>query len=455
MIGQIIFLLLLATAGYLAFLGFSKVWRNIHLGKKDNSHIDTSIALRNVLLVAFGQKKMFKKWLPAVLHFFIYAAFLITQIELLEIISDGLTGIHRLFSGLGGFYTFLISTIEVLSLLALIATIIFLWRRNILKVDRFQQPEMSGWPRLDANLILMGECILVLGIFTMNGADLQLQMLMPDEYPNTGPLAISQFISPLLFESYSSSTLIVLERIGWWLHVIVVFGFMVYLPWSKHLHIFLAFPNTWFASQRVRGQMENMPEIMNEVRTMMGLPLLADNDNLLADELPEFGANDVTGLSNLDILGAYTCTECGRCTQVCPANITGKKLSPRKIMMDVRDRAEEIGNKIKSAKSEYIKPEAASAGLPLTAATFQDGQSLFNRIRPEEIHACTTCNACVEACPVMISPLNIIMKLRRYEILTDSTGPTDWLAMFNSMESSQSAWQIPMDRDQWAKDAVQ
>lgn len=454
MISQIIFIFLLAAAGYLAFLGFSKVWRNIHLGKKDNSRIDASIALRNVLLVAFGQKKMFKKWLPAVLHFFIYVAFLITQIELVEIISDGLTGKHRLFAGLGGFYTFLISTIEVLSLLALFATIVFLWRRNIIKVDRFQQPEMSGWPRLDANLILIGECILVLGIFMMNGADLQLQLLMPDQYPTTGNLAISQFISPLLFEGLASSTLIVMERMGWWLHVVVVFGFMVYLPWSKHLHIFLAFPNTWFANQRARGQMENMPEIMNEVRTMMGLPLLK-GDSPLTDEIPEFGANDVTGLSTIDILGAYTCTECGRCTQVCPANITGKKLSPRKIMMDVRDRAEEVGNKIRSAKSEYLKPDAASVGLRLTAATFQDGQSLFDRIFPEEIHACTTCNACVEACPVLISPLNIIMKLRRFEILTDSAGPSDWLAMFNSMENSQSAWQIPMDRDQWAKDAAQ
>lgn len=438
MLQSILFILVAAAGTWFAAKGFRRVWQNIQLGKPEKVSGDTAQRWRNVLLVALGQQKMFKNWLPAVLHLFIYIAFVITQIELIEIFVDGIFGSHRFFAPyLGGFYTFVISSIEVLSVLAFVATLAFLSRRNILRVARFQKPELKGFPFRDANLILLGEIILITGIFCMNGGDKVLQTRGVEHYHLTGNFAVSTWLGPLLFGGLSDAAVLIIERFGWWLHILTVFGFLCYLPYSKHLHIILAFPNTWYARINAKGQMANMPEIQQEVRAMMGLPALEPEPPAApaAGAELEFGANDVTNLSWINLLQAYSCTECGRCTAACPANITGKKLSPRKVMMDVRDRAEEIGAAIAQGKG--------------TKDSFEDGKSLFDRITPEEIHACTTCNACVEACPVMINPLDIILQLRRHEILTQSAGPAEWLPMFNSIENAGAAWAMSEPREAW------
>jgi heterodisulfide reductase subunit C len=436
MIQQVLFLIVLSIVGFLAFRSYGHVFRSIKLGKPENIGGDSGTRWKNVLLVAFGQKKMFKRIIPAVLHLFIYVAFLFTQIELIEIIVDGIFGQHRFFaSALGGLYTLIINTIEFLSLGALIATIIFLARRNLFKVPRLVMPEMKGWPTLDANNILYAEIVLIIAIFTMNGADGLLQNLDPEHYPETGHLILSSIFGSAFFSGMSEGTLHMLERAGWWAHILVVFGFLLYLPISKHLHILLAFPNVYFAKLNSRGEMKNMPAIMDEVKSMMGLT--EDTGAEMTDELPDFGANDIFGLSWKNLLDSYTCTECGRCSSVCPASQTGKKLSPRKIVMDVRDRTTEVAAAIKDKKYD--------------ASGYDDGKSLFDYISDEELFACTTCNACVEACPVMINPLEPILELRRYRILTDSAGPGDWTPMFTSLENTGAVWQMPNERIEWAK----
>jgi len=432
-IQQILFLLVMIIAVSSAYKAYSKIYRNIHFGKPEDISGDEGQRWWNVILVAFGQKKMFKRWIPAVLHLFIYVAFLFTQIELIEIFIDGLTGKHRIFAPyLGVLYSIIISTIEILSFLALIATFVFLVRRNLLKLPRLKMPEMGGWPTIDANLILFGELLLVNGIFMMNGADVVLQDIDPVHYPDTGFFAISSWMGPVLFEGLGKNMLQIIERTGWWLHLLTVLAFLNYLPLSKHLHIFLAFFNVYFSKLKPRGEMENMPDVMNEVKSMMGL--IPEGDLDPNAELPEFGAKDIFDLSWKNILDSYTCTECGRCSSVCPANITGKKLSPRKIMMDVRDRVTEISENIDSGQENFLSTEAKAAGKELNQHTYDDGKSLFDYISKEEIHACTTCNACVEACPVLIDPMEPILKLRRYEILTESAGPADWTPMFTSIE---------------------
>lgn len=450
-LSQIIFLVLTAVVFFIAFKQFGAIYQNIKLGKDEQISGDTGWRWQNVLMVAFGQKKMFKRFIPAILHFFIYAAFLMTQVELIEIFIDGIGGVHRFFAGpLGGLYTFIISFIEILSVLAFVATIVFLWRRNILKLPRFWKPEMIGWPKLDGNLILVGELLLLVGIFSMNGADTLLQQIDPEHFPDTGKLAISSWLGPALFGGFDASTLHFIERFGWWLHIIVVFGFITYLPFSKHLHIFLAFPNVFFSRKRSRGEIENMPEIMNEVKSMMGL--VEDTGAEMSEEIPEFGSKDIFDLSWKNILEAYTCTECGRCTSVCPANMTGKKLSPRKVMMDIRDRVEEVGKNLKTGSAEFISADKKADDVTLNKDNYDDGKSLFDYISNEELYACTTCNACVEACPVMISPLEPILEMRRYDILTNSSGPSDWLPMFNSVENGGAVWQMPEERAAWTKE---
>ena len=445
--------------GYAAFQ-FSKLRRNVLLGQDEALEVAPGERFWNMFLVAFGQKKMFKRWIPAVLHLFIYVAFLFTQIELVEILVDGFTSGHRTFLGaLGGLYTVILNTIEVLSVLALIATVAFLIRRNALYIPRFHKPEMEGWPHKDANIILYLEIVLVLAIITMNGTDVVLQGRGEAAYHDTGTLAVSSWLGPMLFGGLENGTLIVLERIGWWVHFLVVLAFLNYLPISKHLHILLAFPNTYFARLKPKGEMANMPDVQKEVQSMLD-PDAAFDESAMTEELPEFGAKDVTDLSWLDVLGGYACTQCGRCTAECPANITGKKLSPRKIMMDIRTRAEEIGEKLDSGSAEYISAsaktaaEAAGETAVLTKDNFDDGRSLFDLITREEIHACTTCQACVEACPININPLEPILKLRRYEILTESAGPGDWVPMFTAIENGGSAWAIPDARDKWATEAT-
>ena len=453
MLQQIFFAIIVILSVVWATRQFMRVRRNILLGKDEDLSGNEGERLKNVVLIALGQKKMFKRWIPAVLHLFIYVAFLMTQVELIEIFIDGFFGTHRFFLDyIGVLYPIIISFIEILSVGAFIATIIFLARRNLLKIPRFHKPEMTLWPKLDGNLILLGELALLVGIFSMNGADVVLQQLNPAKYHDTGTFAISSFVGPLIFGSFNEGILMLVERFGWWLHIITVLLFLNYLPKSKHLHIFLAFPNTYFSRLEPKGQMSNMPEIMDEVKSMMGLT--PESDAPMDEELPEFGANDVSSLSWKNIMEAYTCTECGRCTDVCPANITGKKLSPRKVMMDIRDRAEEVGEKLDSGHFKYIKEDERNSAKALTEANFDDGKTLFDYISKEEIHACTTCNACVEACPVLINPLDAILKLRRYEILTESAGPSDWLPMFNAIENSGAVWQLPDDRDKWALDAM-
>jgi len=437
-------------AFFLAGRQFYAIYKKIHLGKPEKISGHENERWRNLILIAFGQKKMFKKPIPAFLHLCIYVAFLFTQVELIEIMMDGVFGYHRFFAQyLGVFYTLAIGVIEILSSLAFIATIAFLTRRNILKLKRFWKAEMTTWPRLDANLILIGELILVCAILTMNSADTMLQQLRPEEYHHTGFLPVSGWLGPLLFNHFTADWLVWIERLGWWVHVLAVYGFLVYLPFSKHLHIVLAFFNSWFSRIKPRGEMSNMPEVMNEVRSMLGLPV--DPNTISASASVEFGAKDINGLSWKNILDAYTCTECGRCTAVCPANLTGKKLSPRKVMMDIRDRTEEISAKLKSGSAQYISDDKKQDGVSLTIDNFDDGLSLFDKITPEEINACTTCNACIEACPVLIDPLDPILQMRRYQILMESKGPAEWVPMFNSLESSGAVWQIPDPRSKWAE----
>ncbi len=451
MIQQVLFAIVVVGAFGFALNKYAKIYRNIMLAKDYDTQGNDFQRMKNVGLIAFGQKKMFKRMVPALLHLCIYAAFMITQIELIEIFIDGFTGSHRFFrDALGGFYTFTISFIEILSVLAFVATIAFLARRNALKLPRFHMDEMTGWPKWDGNLILVFELMLIIFIFHMNGADEVLYNMgksgqHPGEVGSYG-FAISQFVGPLMFGwlaefgDFGIWMLNILERFGWWGHILMVLTFLMYLPFSKHLHIMLAFPNTYFAPLNSRGEMENMPDVMNEVKMMMGLSEMSA-DAPAEDELPEFGAKDIFGLTWKNMLDAYTCTECGRCSSVCPANLTGKKLSPRKIMMDIRDRAEEVGKNIDSGEQQ--------------AHNYDDGKSLFDYISREEIHACTTCNACVEACPVMISPMEPILKLRRYEILTESAGPSDWVPMFTSMENGGSPWAVNDARDKWATDELE
>ncbi|MEZ5013398.1 MAG: 4Fe-4S dicluster domain-containing protein [Chitinophagales bacterium] len=430
-VAQGLFALILGAGVLLAGMRFMAIRKNILMGRDDVDRSEPGRRWKNMILFALGQKKMFRKPLPAVLHFFIYASFIIVNIELLEIAVDGIFGTHRFFAPfLGGFYTFMISLIESLSFLALIATLIFLTRRNILKIDRFHKPEMKGWPFRDANLILLFELILVTAILTMNGADYQLQQMGSPHYVSTGTLLVAQFSSGL-FAHMPEHHLIILERTAWWIHILGILFFLNYIPFSKHLHIILAFPNAYFMPLEKKGKLPNMPVIMQEVKNMLDP---SAEQSVIADPPKTFGAKDVTDLNWKQLLDAYSCTECGRCTAACPANQTGKKLSPRKIMMDVRDRAEELGPLLRRNGADH-----------------SDGKALLgDYISTEEIRACTTCNACVEECPVNINPLSIIVELRRYAVMEQSDAPAEWNTMFNNMENNQSPWQFnPMDRIKW------
>ena len=417
-----------------------KLIRNINLGQKVNRSDNASERWKNMAMIALGQKKMFARPISAILHFALYLAFIITQIELLEIIIDGVFGTHRFFKpSLGGFYTFLISFIEILSLLALVATIVFLLRRNLLKLPRFNKAEMLGWPTKDANLILIMEIVLVTCIFTMNGTDEVLYSLGKSHFEGTGSFhfAISQHLGPAIFGGMSESTLHILERVGWWGHFLMVIAFLNYLYYSKHLHILLAFPNTYFADLNAQGKFDNLESVTKEVKIMMD-PNADPYATQPVDEsaVPsKFGASDVQDLNWVQLLNAYTCTECGRCTSSCPANQTGKKLSPRKIMMDTRDRMEEVGKNIDANKGVFIP----------------DNKSLLNDyITQEELWACTSCNACVEECPVNISPLSIIMDMRRYLVMEQSAAPQSLNAMMTNIENNGAPWQYnQQDRLNW------
>ena len=431
---QLLFILILALAFVLIRRRAIQISRNIRLGKGSFPKDHGKDRMRNVLLIAFGQKKMFKRPAPAILHFFVYAGFLVINIEVLEFVIDGVSGSHRIFAPyLAGAYPVLMNIFEFLAVSVLVACSAFLVRRNIMKVRRFWSAEMKAWPRLDANLILITEILLMIAILTMNAADQVLQARLPDQYPPTGPLLFSRFLVPG-FSGLADPALMLTERFAWWFHIAGILGFAVYITYSKHLHIFLAFPNTFYASLKPKGQMSAMEVVTTEVRSMLGLPV----DTLANPPEPgRFGAKDVNDLSRVSLLAAFACTECGRCTAECPANITGKVLSPRKIMMDTRDRMEEVGKSMANG----------GAGL-------NDGKSLFgDYITREEVNACTSCNACVEACPVMINPLEIILEIRRYIAMEESGSPPSWNMMFQNIENNFAPWKFsPADRFNWAKE---
>jgi heterodisulfide reductase subunit C len=428
-ISQILFLILLISSGYIISRRINFIKRNILLGKKKyDSNTDKKTRIKNLILIAFGQSKMFKRVIPAFLHLMIYTGFIVINIEILEIILDGLLGKHRIFAVLGmPYYNIFISIIEFFVVFVLISCIFFLVRRNILNIKRFKSPELKGWPILDANLILIFEIILMVAILTMNASDLLLQDLK--EYPYTGNFYFSSFIKPL-FNEISVSTLLIIERVSWWIHIIGIFLFAIYVSYSKHLHIFLAFPNIYHSGNQALGKMTNMNSITNEINTMMGK---TTNDN--NQEVPSrFGIKDVEDLSWKNLMDAYSCSECGRCSSVCPPNITGKKLSPRKIMMDVRDRADEIGRKIDNNE------------------TYNDKSLVGDYITYEEVFACTSCSACVEECPLNINPLDIIIESRRYAALEESNLPNEWNAMLQNIETNFSPWKFPIsERSDWHK----
>ncbi len=432
---QIIFVLLLATAIWLFSKKVKEIAGNIRLGKDENFSDHPADRWRNLLLLAFGQKKMFRKPLVAVLHFIVYAGFIIINIEILEIILDGVFGTHRLFAPfLGRFYTFVINFFELLAAGVLISCIIFLIRRNIIRLKRFRSRDLDGWPRSDANIILITEIILMSLFLKMNATDTLLQHRMYGEYAlhQTGDFMVSSLLHPLL-NGFSSGTLHVFERTTWWMHIAGILVFLNYLPFSKHLHIVLAFPNAYYTRLQPKGEMKNMPAVQNEVLYAMQ-PELAPTD---AAPPQKFGAKDIFDLSWRNLLDAYSCTECGRCSAACPATQTGKLLSPRKIMMDTRDRMQEVRKNIKT-----------NGGFK------DDGHTLlYNYITPEELRACTTCNACVQECPVSISPLEIILELRRALIMEDSDAPAEWNAMSSNIENNFAPWKFnPGERDQWRAD---
>jgi heterodisulfide reductase subunit C len=430
-----------AGVGFFAYNAW-KVRYNILLGQDIERSDRKGERLKTMLLVAFGQKKMFSRPIPALLHLALYVAFVITQIELIEIAIDGLSGNHRFFYfKLGGFYTFMISFIEILSVLAFVATLAFLARRNLLKLPRFTMRELVGWPTKDANFILLMEIVLICCIFSMNGADEVL-------YSRGGShvefakghfdFAISSCLGPMLFDNFSIDSLHMIERIGWWGHILMVFAFLNYLPYSKHFHILLAFPNTYFSNLEKKGKFTNMESVTNEVKLMLDPnadPYAAPAN---PDEAPKrFGAKDVTDLTWKNLLDAYTCTECGRCSSSCPANVTGKLLSPRKIMMDTRDRLVEVGENYRKHGKGY-----------------DDGKSLLgDYIKEEELWACTSCNACVEECPVNIDPLSIIVDLRRYLVMEESKVPSELTGMLTNIENNGAPWQFAQtERLNWANE---
>ena len=430
-IDNIVFILSLSVAGWYFYKNAGQIRTNINLGQPLNRTDRKSERWQTMLRVAFGQSKMQAKPVAGALHFVVYAGFLLINIEVLEIVLDGILGTHRIFAEpLGSLYTVAISFFEILAVLVIIACVAFLWRRNVAKIPRFHKPEMIGWPFKDANNILIIEIVLMTALLIMNAAEANFSTHA------AGPFVISQYLAPL-FSGMGQNTLHFVERFTWWLHILGILAFLNYLPFSKHFHIILAFPNTWYSNLDAKGKLANNEVVTKEVKTMLDPtadPYAAPAEG--ASEVPaRFGAKDVMDLNWVNLMNAYSCTECGRCTAECPANQTGKKLSPRKIMMDTRDRLDEVGANIKANKG-----------------TFQeDNKSLLDTyITREELWACTSCNACVQACPVNIDPLSIIMQMRNYLVMEESAAPQALNMMMTNVENNGAPWQFnQMDRANW------
>jgi heterodisulfide reductase subunit C len=426
--------LLIISIGFFSF-NIKKLIKVIKLGKPVDRFDNPSKRLSNMIRIALGQSKMVTKPVSGILHVVVYLGFIIINIEVLEIIIDGITGSHRFFSKIFNtyVYNFLIASFEIFALLVLISVIIFWTRRNIVKIKRFLSAEMKGWPKFDADNILYFEVVLMLLFLSMNATDLILQERNYENYYSAGSFPISTFLVPL-FDPLSTSSVYYLERIFWWSHIIGIFFFLNYLYYSKHLHILLAFPNTYFANLEDKGKFNVLESVKNEV-LLMFYPEKASQNN---QNIDKFGASDVLDLNWVQLMNAYSCTECGRCTSECPANITGKKLSPRKIMMDTRDRLEKVSKNISINKGKFI----------------DDGDRLLdNYISKEELWACTSCNACVEACPINIDPLSIIMDMRQYLIMEESSAHPDLNNMMNNIENNGAPWPYnQQDRELWIQE---
>jgi ferredoxin len=435
MIASIVFIILLSAGVALFTLNVRKVIRNIRLGKELDRTDRPAERMGIMARVALGQSKMVRRPIPAILHIFVYVGFVIINIEVIEMFVDGIFGTHRFLSISGNLYSGLIACLEVLGFLVTFGCVVFLIRRNIVHVKRLVMKELDGWPKTDANVILIAEILLMTAFFTMNACDAILFERGNAHYNVGYAHPISQFLIPL-FDGLSDGRLVLIERFCWWFHIVGILAFLNYLPYSKHFHILLAFPNVYYSNLKPKGEFSNLQSVTNEVKAMMDpsfVPPPADPDVPM-----RFGAKDVTDLNWKQLLDAYTCTECGRCTSACPANITGKLLSPRKIMMDTRDRLVEVGKNLDANKGEFK----------------DDGKSLLgNYITAEELWACTSCNACVQECPVNIDPLSIIVDMRRYMVMEQSAAPTELNGMFSNTENNGAPWQFsPADRLNWAKE---
>ncbi len=433
----LIFSIIFLGAAVLFLRNALAIRKQILSGKPVDVSGNATERLKNMLLVAFGQQKMVFKPVAGLLHILVYAGFVIINIEMLEIIADGISGSHRLFSGMGSLYNTLIAAFEVLAFLVLVSCLLFLIRRNILRIPRFLKPELNNWPRTDANLILVTEILLMSAFLFMNAADSLLQQAAHPHYHTAGCFPVSAMLTPLL-SGFSASSLVFIERFCWWFHIVGVLAFLNYLPYSKHLHILLAFPATYVANLRPKGEFTNMESVTREVKLMLD-PSADPYAQPASDAAPEkFGAKDVTDLTRIQLLHAFTCTECGRCTEACPANTTGKKLSPRKILMDTRDRLQDLhAFRAKNGKEAH------------------DGKFLLgDYISEEEVLACNTCNACTQACPVNLDPLSVIIDLRRNMIMEESKAPAEWTGMLTNIENNGAPWQFAQaDRMNWVNES--
>ncbi len=433
MIKQIIFILVLIAAIYLFWKNVKIIRRNINLGKDIKINDNRRKRWLTMFKVAIGQSKMTARPMSGIMHILVYSGFIIVNIEMLEILFDGIFGTHRIFAFSGNLYNILISIFELFGLAVTFACVIFLLRRNVIRVKRFWNKEMTLWPRTDANIILITEILLMSAILTMNASDSILQTYAGTHYPDVGSFAVSSFIQPLL-AGLAPGTLINIERFCWWFHIVGVLAFLNYIPYSKHFHVFLAFPNVYYSKLRPKGEISNMPSITKEVKLMLNEDAAESEEETDAEDIT-FGAKNIKDLTWKNLMDAYSCTECGRCTSSCPASITGKKLSPRKILMDTRDRLEIVGK-----------------NLDKKGKDFDDGKSLFNYITHEELWACTTCNACAQECPVNIDHVSIIIDMRRYLVMEEAAAPGELNTIFTNIENNGAPWQFSHeDRLLWTE----